>query len=220
MADPRTPDNINLQGVLPDTRGSLWGSNTTRRAHTFAQSIPRPQQPDARPPAPGVVTNLNASIENGRVTTKAPPEPERRVFDGPTCAVRAARLAHQYRVDFWGDSSAIATLGSDRGDPSEAALEQAYQDFVLFSYLPSQLMPTKAAFRDMSRPSARASIIREALPAMGINTTATTQQTPQTIETYDDPSNLPLITAPPPYSETMGSLCANALFKNNVSVRP
>lgn len=220
MVDPRTPDNINLPGVLPDSQGSLWGSNTPSRIRTFAPSVPRPQQPDPRPPSPGVVTDLNASVSNGRVSTVAPPEPERRVVEGPVSSVRAARLAHQYRIGFWGDSSAIATLGSDRGDPSEAALDQAYDDFVLFSYLPAPLMPTKAAFRDMSRPTARAAVIREALPAMGINTTATQAQVPQTIETYDNPSNLPIITAPPPYSETMGSLCANALFKNKVIVRP
>jgi hypothetical protein len=134
--------------------------------------------------------------------------------------VRAARLAHQYRVDFWGDSSAIATLGSDRGDPSEVLLDQAYNDFILFSYLPAQLMPTKAAFREMSRPSARLAVIRDSLPSMGINTAAENPRVQQTIESYDDPSNLPLINAPPPYSETMGSLCANALFKNRVQVRP
>ena len=217
MTDPRPPDYINLPGVLPDSPGSLWGSNNPQRPRTFAQQIPRAPLADDRP-KPQVLSKL--SPEPGeRVVAQAPAAPERRVFEGSFAGLRAMRLLHQYRIDFWGDSSAVALLGSSSGDPSEAQLDQAYDDFVLFSYLPPQLMPTKAVFRDMSRPTARSSVLRSSLPTMGINT-AGQQVLPQTRESTDDATLLPIITAPPPYSETLGSLCSRQFFNTKIQVRP
>ncbi len=138
----------------------------------------------------------------------------RKQLTGSFAAVRAARTLHQYLVDFWDSAGVIDTVvGQVEADPTQDQLDQMYDDFLLFSYLPSVMTPSKPTFIDMATPSKRAAVVQADLPNMGINTKVAQTQSDTTIQDQEVIVIIALPT-PPPYAERLTSFCnGREIFK-------
>jgi len=123
---------------------------------------------------------------------------------GTFAAIRARRILHQYRIGFWSTAGIIDQItASSESDPSQTDIDNNWNNFQLFSYLPSQLMPTKEQFADLITPSKNASNVRNSLPSMGINTTVVTNPLPNAIAPAA--ASLPSQT---PFASNLSQFCA------------
>lgn len=124
---------------------------------------------------------------------------------GCLAAVRAASIAHQHREKVWGVDSMVGLVASSyEADPTPDQLDQMYADLELFSYLPPQLIPTRAEFEDLAKPQRRPTVVQISLSKAGILITPEPTQRP----VLDDPtSDEALLPAQVPFSETALDAC-------------
>jgi hypothetical protein len=129
-------------------------------------------------------------------------EPRER-FTGSHAMIRAARIIHQYDVNFW-DQNGVVDYAAKSGQPAPANSDAKYDDLKAFSYLPAALLPSQELFNDLMNPTVRSPLLVSMLRTAGLNTSvgpATTSPDQDTEEVVD----IPII--PPPFAENLQSSC-------------
>lgn len=161
-------------------------------------------------PVPVVLTTLAATpadvaaspVTAAETTDTVPRQP----ITGSFAAVRALRILHQYRVAFWSDAGIIDQyVASNAADPTQAEIDTAYAQFLVFSYLPPALTPSAQEFGDLITPSKTAANVKNALPSMGINVTVVTNPVPTTADNPTTTATLPALT---PFANNLSQFCA------------
>lgn len=157
---------------------------------------------------PRVLTDLVATSSDTKTTTKTVSKLNdtvpRQPITGSFAAVRAVRILHQYRIGFWSDAGIIEQVASSNAsDPSQAQIDDSYNKFQVFSYLPAAITPTAQEFGDLITPSKNANNVKNALSRMGINTTVVTNPVPTLVS--PDAATLP---DPVPFANNLSQFCA------------
>ncbi len=211
-------DAINQSKEPFNQPGELFGSDTKRKKIRYVKALPpeRPaagsgpgnERPTVRRSFDGTGDDLGV-IETRSVVSSEENQPapiKRRALVGSFAAVRAARLVHQHTIDFWGDAGVIAhVVGQPKPDLSDNDASQMYQDFLLFSYLPKQMTPTRQEFINLVTPSKAVVNIQGRLSNMGIESPPRIADT----ETEDDSTTL---TNDVPFAENLGLFCHSGTF--------
>lgn len=134
------------------------------------------------------------------------PQIEREVFSGSIAMIRAARIIHQYDVRFWEPDGVVTyATASNQPAPDPAQAEARYNDFLAFSYLPEQMLPTPTQFNDLTHPAARGPLVVEFLRRAGL-VTSPTQTGPEVPQAFDVAAEEPPL-VPPPFAENLQSSC-------------
>lgn len=215
MAVDLSYESLNRQGSTLNAPGQLYGPDAS--APAFRRAL-APMDDEVVAPTPN---------ERPRVLTRLPGEPAPAlaadtdnlpaeapvVLDGPFSAVRAARVAHQYRVDFWSpDSDVLGVLAEDdSANPSDAQLDTMYNDLALFSYLPAQLFPTRASFGEQSKPTQRAAYLATTTADVGVGTGVQTQ-TPAIRTFTGGTESGPILPVNTPFAMRIGTQCMDRFF--------
>lgn len=173
----------------------------TRMPASISGQLPTPTSPRVLTEFAAVAEDLSSdAIVVTDVTDTVPRTP----IVGSFAAIRARRILHQYRISFWDDSGIVDQLtASSEADPSQATIDTNWNNFQLFSYLPSPLMPTQEQFADLITPSKNAANVRDSLAKMGIYTAVVTNPAPVFI--------LPPATSLPgqtPFASNLSQFCA------------
>jgi len=186
-----TPDDINSLSTY-NNPGELFGSDVVRRVRRVIPAEPREV--------------FGSSSDDFDTADQSPPEPElplqRVELAGSFSLLRAARVAHQHRVEFWESNRVLPAIGgSSAPDPSTASLEEQFNDMILNSYLPPSLTPSRAEFEIMSSPTRRLeylqTLVARLVPPPDDNS-ATGDVAP-----VRERARL----TPPPFAETVQSKC-------------
>ena len=209
----RPPDQINERTTTFNESGQLWNDNQSNLTKSFSylrQVFDETQLPNIAPDAtrPKVLTDFSAiesDVSSSSVTSDTTDDVPRTPIYGSFAAVRALRLLHQHRIGFWGESGIVETISARNGtDPSSADIQNKYQTFLLFSYLPDELTPTQEEFGDLITPSKMPANIRNALPNMGI-TVVTTSRDPEFAGANGDITTI--LPDPHPFADNLSSFC-------------
>jgi hypothetical protein len=122
---------------------------------------------------------------------------------------RAIRTNQQHRAGLWSENGAVRLLAENNtNDPSEADLQQGWEDLQLFSYLPPALQVSEDVYRDMARPRKRQAVLRDALLQQGLNASANREDVGVGVQYQDNPELLPPAT---PFSNNRLSICEERL---------
>jgi hypothetical protein len=214
---PIPPSQVNAPTTPFNTPTRLFDGtqSTVPGTFSFLQRLP-PANPLPAAPypqgLPAVLTEFAATesdaITGAVIIQSALADPvQRQPLAGSFAAVRAGRILHQYRIGFWSTAGIIdQTVASTAADPTADQIATAYQNFLIFSYLPPALTPTSDEFANLITPSMNTQNVLAALPLMGINTTVVTNPTPDTvIDTTVVPTVLPPNT---PFANNLSQFCA------------
>lgn len=133
------------------------------------------------------------------------------ILSGSFSITRAARIIHQYDVNYWAEDGVVGYVaGSNLSAPSADELDQKYNDFLAFSYVPETMVMPKALFLSMSNPQARVATVLNAMPFAGIHVSSVRKEglTGQT-ETGapETPAQIP-----PPFATNLQSSCAGMSY--------
>jgi hypothetical protein len=148
-------------------------------------------------------TVFGASVEDfSKTSTVEAPAPLRsKTLTGYFGAVRAAQVAHQHRVDFWGQTGVAATVAaSPLPDPSAETLDAQYSDLQAAAYMPDSLQPSRSEFDDLARPQRRVAVVTAAATKMGITNTSEVTALPAETVTLPTIAGLP-------FAETLQRTC-------------
>jgi hypothetical protein len=205
---------INTVGFNTETE--LFGSNELPRGKSVVKRYSGSNYVAGATGAPASTGRVQRQIgstkkdfvpETREVTTSEDPAPvERDVFAGTYGTTRAARVLHQYDIDFWGSTGVMGyATKSTQPQMSEDEVTQKYNDFVAFSYLPQTLLPSKELFRDLVNPQSRTAAMPALLLAAGVITSPT--NTTGLIGQTDLGGVEDLPTVPPPFASNLQSSC-------------
>jgi len=204
-------DSINQSGVRWNEPGQLFGYDISPRPVTRVL-YPIPPEPTAFPYPPPATTPVVTDFVSGTdqpIATAPEPPPGRDALVGPFAAVRASRILHQHRIQFWALQGPIRLIVGqvDAGTP-DPDLTGAYNDFLMFNYLPGVLVPSQAEFEDWSRPRKRPEVVQGQLSRQGITTGNTASPSIET--TPSEPIEV-LIPINTPFRESLSDYCASRL---------
>lgn len=220
----KTVDSVNQPNQRFNEQGELFDSDHKRQKIRYLKALP-PERPAAGSgpgnERPTVRRSFDSNAEEIAAAAAGNPQNirgyissdeniekpiKRRPLVGNFSAVRAARVLHQHAIDFWGEAGVIPyVVGQARPDPSSNDASQTYQDFLLFSYLPKPMQPTRQEFLNLITPSKAVVTIQDRLTSMGI-------ETPRVLIDAEANDDTPLISAAPPFAENLGSFCRNGVF--------
>lgn len=165
-------DTINGQTQAWNTPGELWNGEGTI---TEKKRYLRPIQESTRGPGvpgparPRILRNFDPEQEPERISTVEAQPPPSVTFAGSFSALRAMRVAHQYRVSFWGPNGPMRLISQTNSpDPTSDAITQMYADFQLFNYLPDSLTPSQQEFDDFAKPQKRQALMQSSLDSIGV----------------------------------------------------
>lgn len=182
-----TPDQVNAPQTSFNEELQLYnGVNPpTPKSYNFIT-----RKPDNGIAAPGqiptatrkVLTDLNATASDTTTLKTVTADSEqipRQPITGSFAAVRALRVLHQHRIGFWSEAGIIDQFAASKSaDPTPEQINDAYNIFQVFSYLPSAIAPSAQVFADLITPSKSASNVKNALERMGIRTAIVTNPVP------------------------------------------
>lgn len=205
-ADPVNTDSFN-------TEAQIFNENAPSKVRRFltplreAQSIPGIPGPDTRPRVLRDFTDETELPNAPRVAAEQEDLP-REPLAGSFTAVRAARILHQHRIGFWSNSGIIETItGSLAADPSREQIDDLYDKFLVFSYLPAELTPTREEFADIVTPSKLAAVTKTALFDMGILITPTPPDRDNDV--FPDDEREPILQVKDrPFAITLNQFCS------------
>jgi len=210
MADPNP---LNQQSSPFNAQGELFNSNVlvSRPSHFVtpiaAASLPGTLLPPVRP---RVLTNLGGDVAPVVVDT---PAVTTKQMTGSYAATRAARVAHMHEAGVF-DLIRTHLTQTTKPDPTDAQLDQQYADLRAFSYMPTQMLPTREEFGQMSRPSQVAgyiSSVMSKIAGVGRPTTLTPPAEQGSV-------TVPLLPANTPYSQSLNAFCAERFFTGTLNV--
>src|SRR5271170_2865169 len=211
------PSQINVPAAPFNTPDHLYDGTQSNvpPIFSFLQRLPpaNPLPPSPYPAGqPAVLTDFAATemdaITGAVLIQSALADPiQRQPLAGSFAAVRAGRVLHQYRIGFWSTAGIIdQAVTSSSSDPTADQITAAYQNFLVFSYLPPALTPSAEQFADLITPSKNAQNVLNALTSMGINTTVITNPVPDTVvDTTVVNTTLPPNT---PFANNISQFCA------------
>lgn len=201
-----------INTVSFNTETELYGSNELPRGRSIVKRYNGGSSAATSTPTGRVQRQLGATKQDfvpdtREVVTSEDPAPiERDVYSGTVASTRAARVIHQYDIDFWGNTGVMAyATRSTQPQMSEDEITEKYNDFVAFSYLPNSLLPSKELFRDMVNPQSRTAAMPGLLLAAGLVTTPT--NTVGLVNQTDLGGVEDLPTIPPPFASNLQSAC-------------
>lgn len=189
----------------------LWGDNDrdltakpiVRRSFISGYISPR----EAPSPTSGrIQRQLGATPADVKpVTAQVAQEPEepREIFTGSNAMVRAARIVHQYDVNFW-DQNGVVDYAAKSGQPAPEVSDTRYEDLKAFSYLPDALLPSKELFDDLMNPTVRAPLLVSMMRTAGLNTSVGPAAASPDRDT-EEVADIPIV--PPPFAENLQSAC-------------
>lgn len=127
-----------------------------QQRHKYLKQLPitgPTNPPDLIPDGTAVRRNFDDFVPF--VTESLPPPViKRQAVVGSFSAVRAARILHQYLVNFWSDPDILLALNNPAPLVYSAdTLTQMYADFLLFNYLPAKMTPTQQQFTEIVQPN-------------------------------------------------------------------
>lgn len=197
MTDPATVTHYHI--ALPKAPAPLPAEQPRPRVLTTL--------PGQEPVVP--VDTRGQSNADGKPDT-APAIP----LGGSFSAVRAARIAHQYRVGFWDPATGIvdkiANTNENEADPNPDDIDAQYEDFLLFCYLPVQLQPTKEQFSDLISPTRRSAYVARSVTAVGV--AGDTGVAPASLSDLGTTAN-PLLPTVNPFASRVSAFCADPFFE-------
>lgn len=213
MASER-PSTLPLGGASQvfDPQGLVFnGVGPVREPRTYVRRVPDEAGLSSKPAwAPKVRTSFanEGDVTAAPVSAGAPAQQvSYEQLTGSFAGVRAAQVLRQHQIDFWGASGIVEyAMASPGSDPSQAQVDQMYDDLQLFSYLPGDMLPSKEDFAAQVTPSRCAAAARMQLVTAGIITN-NTWSTPQPAT---EPT--PMITASPPFADKLTDWCAARSF--------
>ena len=170
------PDLINSKNQNWNTEGELFNSDAPGpKVYRFLQPLSDDLGDGQLPPTelrPTKSTFVNPDVQE-RINANDEAPILRTVLVGSYSAVRAAQVSHQYRVGFWDSEGVVGFIGrATAPNPSDDTLDQMWEDFELFSYLPASLRPSEAEFKQRSLPQNRVALLRNNLNNCGLRTGA------------------------------------------------
>lgn len=194
-------DQINVGKQVFNEPGELFDSDASPRVVRYLQQL-RPE----RSVFEGIIPNEPPDPTPVEAEASIP----RTAAVGSFSGVRAARIMHQHRIGFWSFGDILPYVSqSQQSDPTEDEIDQMYGDFLLFSYLPNGMTPSRAEFGEMAKPSKREAFLRSRLADLGVLfdlaadvENAVTAAVPQQI-----------IPAPPPFAERLSTFCLDKFFE-------
>jgi hypothetical protein len=211
------PERVNEPQGIFNEPGRLFQNDTPPGAPKIVRRFVVPSDPSlsAVPPTSGrVQRQLGATPEDfpgEEVVQQNSPEVPRDVVTGSFSLARAARVVHQYDVDYWSAEGVVGSVAaSPLPPPSASEIESKYNDFLAYSYLPSSMVPTLSVFGDMLNPRAKISFVTSALPAAGVNTKAGTSD-----GLINQPATgfaVVITVLPVPFAENLQSACGGSNF--------
>lgn len=168
------PDYINTalgDGGRFNERRQLFNKNDPTPVRAYLRPLDEDTFPDDPSLTSGLAPRTRIGGERLEEVRPARAVPRRVVF-GYFSAVRSSRIVHQHIQRLWDAHAFPKHFGaSTQPDPSPQTVDQMYEDFQLFSYLPPEIAPSRAEFEDYAKPQKRADLISANLPRMGIVTT-------------------------------------------------
>lgn len=201
-------DRINAMGRgVFNAPGQLFNSDdpVSSGVRRYVQALP----PDPGTETPTVTRPKRFTTfgpQQPREVAEADPVPHVQPVVGCMAAVRAARIAHQHRNQVWGRDVLIGLVAaSDTPDPTPDQIEQMYSDLQLFTYLPSNMLPSRTEFEDMVRPQRRQALVESRLTDLGIAVQAQPVSTPLLVD--EEVANDELLPAQVPFSESNLNSC-------------
>lgn len=206
-------DKINDIDQRWNNEGELWNEdNPPPKTRRFLRPLPAENEIfGVQAERQKVIHDWNRETDQPVVAKEDLP-PKHTHFTGNFAALRAMRVAHQHRINFWGEEGPIRLFtSSDVPDPSQAQLDQQYQDLQLFSYLPDSMLPTRRQFEDLARPQRRAAVTQARLADAGVTTGAQDQTDDTTDARLVISSQQPLLPASVPFSGNLADFCAERI---------
>lgn len=214
-------DQINVPGITFNEDGELYNDDAGRagRPNFLRRTYPpgyfdTPLVSNSPVPNSGrrVVQKVATprDLPAGRIT-HATSVPRHVSFRGSFSAVRAMRIAHQYRVNFWEESGVVGVFGANNGsDPSEAEVDTLYADLLLHNYMPSSMVVSRDEFADMVKPQRRTELLLGAVAKMGIQSQQ--EDVLLNVGAADDQGAVDLddlvpLISPPPFAESLQTAC-------------
>ena len=210
----RPPDQVNERLTTFNEPGQLWNDNSSKKTtrYNFLRqvfdevSLPNITQDESRPKILTSFAATDEDLDANAVIDDSTAEVPREPIYGSFAAVRALRVLHQYRVGFWGDGGVIETItATQRADPTSADIDTMYAKFLLFSYLPDELSPTREEFADLVTPSKNSANVRNALSSMGISAVVGASAPDRFFN--DNPIIPPTLADPYPFGQNLSSFC-------------
>jgi hypothetical protein len=205
-----------INSVSFNTETELFGSNDLPRSRSVVKrysSNSSLQGTSGAPVTTGRVQRQIGSTKSDfipdtreKVTSQDPDPIEHDVYAGTFTTTRAARVIHQYDIDFWGTTGVMGyATRSTQPQMSEDEITEKYNDFVAFSYVPQNLLPSKELFRDLVNPQSRTAAMPALLLAAGLVTSPT--NTAGLIGQTDLGGVEALPSIPPPFASNLQSSC-------------
>jgi len=231
---PLPPDQVNVPGKDFNQPGSLFDSDRIQKHIDYKKqmkdeapvggSAPRVDRPTVRRDftndAQQIKDEFFQQHQRGSISSEEGLQTiplQYRNLVGNFAAVRSARILHEHAIQFWTKPGILETFtASPKVDPTTDQATQMYQDFLLFNYLPTRMSPTRQQFIEMITPSKSTSFARLHLADMGIaisQNQAPSQDALRRLETTSS-DDTPVLSALPPFSETLSMFCKNGAFAN------
>lgn len=217
----RPPDPIHIPGKPFNQPGSLFDSDEVPQKVRFLtplpQEVPTPgsSSGDLRPRVRRRFANTEQEVrdltEEASITEITAEEPRFRALIGNFSAVRAARVAHQHYIRFWTGGVLDQVTKSQDPDLSEDRLEQMYNDFLLFSYLPPSMTPSRDEFKRMVQPGKYPTYVQNHLIDIGIAIVGP-RPVPTVPTVTDVDGNDDILPTPGAFSETLSGFCKGGVF--------
>jgi hypothetical protein len=156
----------NLDGLLPDSFGTEGFNEDGRRFNADHSGERYSLVREVREASSPIVTTTPVD----ETEREEPSQPAKQTMEGPFSTVRSTLVLHWIREQSWKANAVPRYLSQTRSsDPSARTMQQKWDDFQLFNYLPPSLTPTQQEFEDRSEPQKREAILMAAEANMAMS---------------------------------------------------